>query len=220
MQARQDDLPEGSSGDSRRHRTPIETPGFFEEKLPDLRAELGWTQAEMGAFFGVSKLSAHRWEKRGDGETEARKALLRLVADCAEASSVQGQEIGNVLLNAGAVRTVSAALHQSLGVREGALYKPLGWRGVFGARQRLGWTQTEFALFLGVTHSVPAVWENPESWKHGNDPLGNAIRAAILALDLSSDPNRPDYREPTSGWGDLKTRGLQAFYEEVLALRI
>jgi DNA-binding transcriptional regulator YiaG len=225
MQARKGDFQKGnstesSSGGSGRGRTPIETPGFFEEKLPGLREKLGWTQANVGQFFGVSKITAHRWEKRGDGETEARKALLRLVAERVEASSAQGQEIGRMLLNAGVVRTVSAALHQSLGVREGALYEPLGWRGVFGARKRLGWTQTEFALFLGVTHSVPAVWESPDSWKHGNDPLGNALRAAILALDLSSDPGRPDYREPSSGWEELKTRGLQAFYDETLDLRI
>ena len=94
---------------------------------------------------------------------------------------------------------------------------PVGWRRVFGVRDRLGWTQTEFALFLGVTHSVPAVWESPES---GDKMLGGAIRAALLALDLSSDPGRPDYREPGVGWKTLKTSGLQAFYDETLEPRI
>jgi DNA-binding transcriptional regulator YiaG len=220
MQGHQGDPPEGSSKNSRHDRTPIETPNFFEEKLPDLREKLGWTQANVGQFFGVSKITVHRWEKHGDGETEARKAALRLVAECVEVSSVQGQEIGNVLLNAGAVRTVSAALHRSPGLREGGLDEPLGWKRVFSVRKRLGWTQTEFALFLGVTHSVPAVWESRATWESGEDPLGNAIRGAILALDLSSDPERPDYREPKTGWENLKTRGLQVFYDEVLELRI
>jgi DNA-binding transcriptional regulator YiaG len=220
MQGHQGDPPEGSSKNSRHDRTPIETPNFSEEKLPDLREKLGWTQANVGQFFGVSKITVHRWEKHGDGETEARKAALRLVAECVEVSSVQGQEIGNVLLNAGAVRTVSAALHRSPGLREGGLDEPLGWKRVFSVRKRLGWTQTEFALFLGVTHSVPAVWESRATWESGEDPLGNAIRGAILALDLSSDPERPDYREPKTGWENLKTRGLQVFYDEVLELRI
>lgn len=220
MQGHQGDPPEGSSKNSRHDRTPIETPNFFEEKLPDLREKLGWTQANVGQFFGVSKITVHRWEKHGDGETEARKAALRLVAECVEVSSVQGQEIGNVLLNAGAVRIVSAALHRSPGLREGGLDEPLGWKRVFSVRKRLGWTQTEFALFLGVTHSVPAVWESRATWESGEDPLGNAIRGAILALDLSSDPERPDYREPKTGWENLKTRGLRVFYDEVLELRI
>ncbi|MCS3699176.1 hypothetical protein [Salinibacter ruber] len=220
MQGHQGDPPEGSSKNSRRDRTPIETPNFFEVKLPDLREKLGWTQANVGQFFGVSKITAHRWEKHGDGETETRKAVLRLVAECVEASSAQDGEVGKLLLNMGVVRAVTAALHRSPRAREGALYEPLGWRGVFGARERLGWTQAEFARFLGATHSVPAVWESPESWENGNDPLGHALRAAILGLDLSSDPNLPDYREPKSGWDDLKTKGLQAFYDEVLELRI
>jgi DNA-binding transcriptional regulator YiaG len=220
MQPDQDDSPKDGSEDNSRDRAPIETPDFFEEKLPDLREELDWTQADVGQFFGVSKITAHRWEKHGDGETEARKAVLRLVADCAEASSAQGQEIGNVLLNAGAVRTVSAALHRSPGLREGALDEPLGWKRVFSVRKRLGWTQTEFALFLGVTHSVPAVWESRATWESGEDPLGNAMRGTILALDLSSDPDSPDYREPKTGWEDLKTRGLKVFYDEALELRI
>lgn len=220
MQGHQGDPPEGSSKNSRHDRTPIETPNFFEEKLPDFREKLGWTQANVGQFFGVSKITVHRWEKHGDGETEARKAALRLVAECVEVPSVQGQEIGDVLLNAGAVRTVSAALHRSPGLREGGLDEPLGWKRVFSVRKRLGWTQTEFALFLGVTHSVPAVWESRATWESGEDPLGNAIRGAILALDLSSDPERPDYREPKTGWENLKTRGLQVFYDEVLELRI
>ena len=220
MQPNQDDSPTDGSEDNRRERAPIETPDFFEEKLPDLREKLGWTQANVGQFFGVSKITAHRWEKHGDGETEARKAVLRLVADCAEASSAQGQEIGNALLNAGTVRTVTAALHRSPGLREGGLDEPLGWKRVFSVRDRLGWTQTEFALFLGVTHSVPAVWESRATWESGEEPLGNAMRGTILALDLSSDPDRPDYREPKTGWEDLKTRGLQAFFDEALELRI
>jgi len=220
MQPDQDDSPKDGSEDSRRDRTPIETPGFFEEKLPGLREKLGWTQANVGQFFGVSKITAHRWEKRGAGETEARKAVFRLVAGCLEASPAQGTEIGKLLLSAGVVRTVSAALYRSPGVREGDLDEPFGWRRVFKVRERLGWTQTEFALFLGVTHSVPAIWESRATWESGEDPLGNATRAAILALGLSSDPNRPDYREPKSGWDDLKTRGLQAFYDEALELRI
>jgi DNA-binding transcriptional regulator YiaG len=220
MQGHQGDPPEGSSKNSLRDRTPIETPNFFEEKLPDVREKLGWTQANVGQFFGVSKITAHRWEKHGDGETEARKAVLRLVAECVEASSARGREIGKVLLNAGAVRTVSAALHRSPGLREGDLDEPLSWRQVFAVRDRLGWTQTEFALFLGVTHSVPAVWESRATWESGEDPLGNAIRAALLALDLSSDPDRPDYREPKTGWDELKTSGLQTFYDEALEMRI
>ena len=216
----QDNSSKGSSGDSRGDRTPIETPDFFEEKLPDLRDKLGWTQANMGQFFGVSKITAHRWEKRGAGETEARKAALRLVAECVGVSSTQGREVGDMLLDAGVVRAMTGALHRSPEVREGALDEPIDWKTVFGVRDRLGWTQTKFALFLGVTHSVPAVWESPAAWESSEAPLGNAIRAAILALDLSSDSKRPDYRAPESAWDDLKTEGLDAFYEEVLRLQI
>jgi len=197
-----------------RDRTPITTPDIFEEGLPDLREKLGWTQADVGQFYGVSKLTAHRLEKRGAGETEARKAALRLVARALEASPASGQEVGNALLGAGVTGTVTAAAHRSPGLLEGAVDEPVGWRRVFGVRDCLGWTQTEFALFLGVTHSVPAVWES------GEGTFGDAIRAALLALDLSSDSGRPDYREPESAWDDLKTEGLNAFYEEVLNLRI
>jgi DNA-binding transcriptional regulator YiaG len=210
-----------------RDRTPIQTPGFFEEKLPDLRDTLGWTQAELGEFFGVSKITAHRWEKHGKGETEARKAALRLVAEAAEASPADGQEVGEALLDAGVVGAVTAALHRRLGLHEGgldegAVDEPFGWRRVFGVRDRLGWTQTEFALFLGVTHSVPAVWESPdwESPESSGEMLGGAIRAALLALDLSLDPGRPDYREPKARWEALKTRGLQAFYDRALELQV
>ena len=220
MQMVQDDSSKGSSGDSRGDRTPIETPDLFEEKISDLRDKLGWTQANMGQFFGVSKIMAHRWEKRGAGETEARKAALRLVAECVGVSSTQGREVGDMLLDAGVVRAVTGALHRSPGVREGALDEPIDWKTVFGVRDRLGWTQMKFALFLGVTHSVPAVWESPDAWESSEAPLGNAIRAAILALDLSSDSKRPDYRAPESAWDDLKTEGLDAFYEEVLRLQI
>jgi DNA-binding XRE family transcriptional regulator len=220
MQAYRDDSSEGSSGDSRGNRTPIETPDFFEEKLPGLRDKLCWTQANMGQFFGVSKITVHCWEKHGAGETEARKAALRLVTECMEVSSAQDRGVGDVLLDAGVVRAVTGALHRSSGIREGALDELIDWKTVFGVRDRLGWTQTEFALFLGITHSVPAVWESPAAWESGENPLGSAIRAALLALDLSSDPDRPYYREPKSGWDDLKTRGLQAFYDEVLELRI
>jgi len=220
MRDSQDRSTEGGSEPRGHDRTPIETPDYFEEKLPDLRDKLGWTQEELGDFFGVSKITAHRWEKRGDGETEARKAALRLVAECVEVSSAQGREVGDMLLDAGVVRAVTGALHRSPGIREGALDEPLGWKTVFGVRDRLGWTQTEFALFLGVTHSVPAVWESPAAWESGQNPLGSAIRAALLGLDLSSDPKRPDYRAPESAWDDLKTEGLNAFYEEVLRLQI
>ena len=216
----QDNSSKGSSGDRRGDRTPIETPDFFEEKLPDLRDKLGWTQANMGQFFGVSKITAHRWEKRGAGETEARRAALRLVAECVGVSSTQGREVGDMLLDAGVVRAMTGALHRSPGVREGALDEPIDWKTVFGVRDRLGWTQTKFALFLGVTHSVPAVWESPAAWESSEAPLGNAIRAAILALNLSSDSKRPDYRAPESAWDDLETEGLDAFYEEVLRLQI
>jgi DNA-binding XRE family transcriptional regulator len=212
---------EGSKNPGR-DRTPIQTPGFFEEKLPGLRDTLGWTQAELGEFFGVSKITAHRWEKKGAGETETRKAALRLVVEAAEASPADGQEVGEALLDAGVVGAVTAALHRSPcldegGLDEGAVDEPVGWRRVFGVRDRLGWTQTEFALFLGVTHSVPAVWESSES---GNQMLGGAIRAALLALDLSSDSGRPDYREPKAQWETLKTRGLQAFYDRALELQV
>jgi DNA-binding XRE family transcriptional regulator len=219
--AQSDPRNEGSENPGR-DRTPIQTPGFFEEKLPGLRNTLGWTQAELGQFFGVSKITAHRWERKGVGETEARKAALRLMAESTEASPADEQEVGKRLLDVGVVGAVTAALYRSPGLHEGGLNEgavdePVGWRRVFGVRDRLGWTQTEFALFLGVTHSVPAVWENPES---GDEMLGGAIRAALLALDLSSDPGRPDYQEPGVGWDTLKTQGLQAFYEETLELRI
>jgi hypothetical protein len=115
---------------------------------------------------------------------------------------------------------MTAALHRSPGVREGGLDEPLDWRRVFAVRDRLDWTQTEFALFLGVTHSVPAVWESRAAWESGQDPLGSAVRAAILALDLSSDPGRTNYREPESTWDDVKTEGLNAFFDEVLDLRM
>jgi len=214
MQADRNDSSKGSSGDSRGDRTPIETPDFFEEKLPDLRDKLGWTQANMGQFFGVSKITAHRWEKRGVGETEARKAALRYVYRSVEASPASGRDLGDALLKAGVVRTMTRALFRGARPSEGAVDEPVDWKLVFGVRDRLGWTQTEFALFLGVTHSVPAVWES------GEGTFGDALRAALLALDLSSDPKRPAYREPESAWEDLKTDGLNAFYEEVLRLWI
>jgi DNA-binding transcriptional regulator YiaG len=201
---------DGDSAD----RSPITTPPYFEEDLQDLRDRLGWTQAELGRFFGVSKITAHRWEKRGVGETEARKAALRYVDRSVEASPASGRDLGDALLDAGVVPTMTRALFRGARPSEGAVDEPVDWKLVFGVRDRLGWTQTEFAQFLGVTHSVPAVWES------GDGTFGDAIRAALLALDRSSDPERPDYRAPESAWKDLKTEGLNAFYEEVLRLWI
>ena len=214
MSMNRDDGPETTADGDSADRSPITTPPYFEEELPGLRERLGWSQADMGHFFGVSKISAHRWEKRGVGETEARKAALRYVDRSVEASPASGRDLGDAFLDAGVVRTVTRALFRGARPSEGGLDEPVGWKLVFGVRDRLGWTQTEFAQFLGVTHSVPAVWES------GNGTFGDALRAALLALDLSSDPKRPGYREPESAWADLKTDGLNAFYEEVLRLWI
>lgn len=208
------------TGGERPKREPITTPDFFEEKLRELRRRLGWTQADLGTFFGVSKITAHRWDKQGTGETEARKAALRLVEDALERSPAPEKQVGKALLNAGVVRAVTAAVHESPDLSEGGINRPVGWKPIFDLRERLGWTQTEFARFLGVTHAVPTVWENPDTWKDGRDPLGNAIRAALLALDFSSDPGRPYYPEPRVAWHELKTEGFGAFCKEICELRI
>jgi DNA-binding transcriptional regulator YiaG len=204
----------GESEDGKPEREPITTLDFFEEELSELRSRLGWTQPELGRFFGVTKLTAHRWEKQGVGETEPRKAALRIVEGALERSSAPAGLVGDVLLNAGVVKTMTAATQEGPGFREGALDEPMNWRIVFGLRDRLGWTQTEFALFLGITHSVPAVWES------GEGTFDDAIRAALLALYLSSDPDRPRYPEPETPWDELKTKGLQAFCNEVMELKV
>lgn len=195
-------------------RDPITTPDFFEEELRGLRRRLGWTQADLGTFFGVTKLTAHRWEKRGSGETEPRKAVLRLVESALERSRAPEKQVGRVLLDVGVARTMTAAVHESPRIKEGAIDRPMDWKIVFNLRDRLGWTQTEFARFLGVTHSVPAVWES------GEGTFGDSIRAALLALDLSSDPHRADYPEPHPSWDELKTEGFGTFCKLNCELRI
>lgn len=195
-------------------REPITTPGFFEEELRELRQRLGWTQAEVGQFFGVSKITAHRWERGGAGETEARKAALRLVKEALERSPVSGERLGELLLEAGVVGTLISSAREGRGLKNGINGRPINWKTIFDLRNRLGWTQTEFALFLGVTHSVPAVWES------GDGTIGNATRAALQVLDLCSRPGRPEYPEPTAGWDELKSQGLWAFCEEVCELRL
>ncbi len=196
------------------NREPITTPDFFEEKLGELRRRLGWTQAELGTFFGVSKITGHRWEKHGSGETEARKAALRLIERTLDRSPVQEKQVGKVLLKAGVVRAMTAAVHESPRLSEGGIDRPMDWKIVFNLRDRLGWTQTEFARFLGVTHSVPTVWES------GDATFSHSIRAALFALDLSADSRRPAYPEPRASWDELKTEGYGAFCEEACSLRI
>lgn len=214
MPAAQEDPSGDEPKGERPDREPIRTPELFENELPELRERLCWTQADLGEFFGVSKLSAHRWEKSGAGETEARKAALRLLSSTLERSPGQPGTVGRALLEAGVAKVVTAAAHQSPRLREGALEVPITWKTVFGVRERLGWTQTEFARFMGVTHSVPAVWES------GEGTIGDATRAALLVLEVSTDPDRPQYREPDSEWAGLKTEGLGAFYEETCTLRV
>jgi len=206
--------PESPESGSGRPLEPVRTAAFFEEQLSDLRGRLEWTQAELGQFFGVSRVSISRWESRGVGETEPRKAALRLVADCVEASSVAAPEVGRTLLGAGVVSTVTAAVHRSPRVDEGGRRDPVDWQKVIDVRNLLGWTQAELAAFLGVTHSVPAVWERPGS------SLDKAVRAALLALGLGAGPKQREY--PGPGWPAVKLRekGLDAFYREAAELRV
>jgi hypothetical protein len=65
-----------------------------------------------------------------------------------------------------------------------------------------------------MTHSVPAVWERPDS------SLDGAVRAALLALGLVADPEHKEY--PGPGWpsGKLREKGLGAFYWETAELQV
>jgi len=202
-------------------RAPIRTPDFFEEALPDLRGRLEWTQAELGEFFGVSRVTVTNWETRGVGETEPRKAALHFVSDCLEASPAPGPEVGETLLSAGLTRALTAGVHRSPRLNEGGCDKEVGPKEAAEIRGRLGWTQAELAAFLGVTHSVPAVWE--DSGEEG--PTDKAVRAALLALRLVADPERKEYpatNQPTEAMRleTLRKKGVNAFYREAAALRI
>ncbi|MCS4116025.1 transcriptional regulator with XRE-family HTH domain [Salinibacter ruber] len=195
---------------------PVTTPDIFGKKLPKLREKVGWTQAELGQFFGVSKISAHRWEKRGVGETEPRKAALRFVSDCLEASPAPADEVGEALLSVGLTRALTAGVHQSPRVDEGGCDKEVGPEEVVEIRGRLGWTQAELAAFLGVTHSVPAVWEDSD----GEGPTSEAVRAALLALRLASNPEREEHPGPNQPVEKLREEGLSAFYRKAAELQV
>jgi len=107
-------------------RGPITTPDFFEEELSDLRGRLEWTQAELGRFFDVSRVTVANWETRGVGETEPRKAALRFVSDCLEVSPVPGREVGEGLLSVGLTSALTAGVHRSPHLSEGACDKAIG----------------------------------------------------------------------------------------------
>lgn len=231
-------------GGARGPRERIRTPDFFEEKLSELRGCLGWSQAELGRFFGVSRASVSRWETRGVGETEARKAALRLIGSTVKASSAPARGVGARLLDTRVVGTVLAAAHErprlggarradehtadkhsadehstdehsaERGPSSGPGEKKVDWKKAFRVRDRLGWTQAEFAAFLGVTQSVLSVWERP------GGSFDAAVEAALLALGRASDSRRPEYPAPETPWADLKSDGLGAFYREVCRLEV
>lgn len=204
------------AADERRpDRNPITTSDLFTDELSQLRKRLGWTQAELGAFFGVSYVSVSRWENRGVGETEARKAVVRMLGRLVDSESGQSEwlRLGDALREAGVVKTVTAGVHQSRSLHGGGCDEPIGWRRIFRLRSRLGWTQVELARFLGVTHSTPAVWE-----RLGGE-ISEAMRAALLALDLTTRADRPEYPVPNPPPTDLKSEGLNAFYEQTVWLR-
>jgi DNA-binding transcriptional regulator YiaG len=202
-------------------RAPITTPDFFEEELAGLRGQLEWTQAELGRFFEVSRVTVANWETRGVGETEPRKAALRFVSDCLEASPAPGPEVGEALLSAGLTGVLTAGVHRSPRLNEGACDKEVGPKEAAEIRGRLGWTQAELAAFLGVTHSVPAVWEDPDE----EGPTDKAVRAALLALRLASDPEREEHPGPNQPMEKfpmekLGEEGLSAFYREAAELQV
>lgn len=85
-----------------------------------------------------------------------------------------------------------------------------------GLRDDLGWTQAELAAFLGVTHSVPAVWEDPG----GDGPTSEAVRAALLALRLARGPERGQYPGSDQPMEKLREEGLSAFYREAACLEV
>lgn len=203
----EEERPSSSSG-------PVRTPDFFEETLPDLRDRLGWTQAELGAFFCVSRVSATRWENKGVGETEPRKAALRLVADCLESSPAPGRRVGEALLSAGVVGAVTAGVHRSVSLGKGRADRPVDPEEISRLRGHLGWTQVELAGFLGMTHSGPAVWES------GRGDFREAVRAALLALRLAGDLEQEEYPRPDSSMEKLRGEGLSAFYRAACQLQM
>lgn len=197
-------------------RAPITTPDFFEEELADLRGRLEWTQADLGGFFGVSRVTVANWETRGVGETEPRKAALRFVSDCLEASPAPGPEVGEALLSAGLTRALTAGVHRSPRVDEGSCDKEIGPKEVVEIRGRLGWTQAELAAFLGVTHSVPAVWEDSDE----EGPTSEAVRAALLALRLVADPEQQEHPGPDRPMETFRKKGLSVFYRKAAELQV
>jgi DNA-binding transcriptional regulator YiaG len=197
-------------------RAPITTPDFFEEELAGLRGRLEWTQVELGRFFGVSRVTVANWEASGVGETEPRKAALRLVVGCLEASPAPGREVGKALLSVGLTRALTAGVHQTPSVDEGGCDKEIGPKEAAETRGRLGWTQAELAAFLGLTHSVPAVWEDPDE----EGPTDRAVEAALLALRLVSSPGQDEYPGPDQPMETLRGEGLCAFYREAAELQV
>lgn len=197
-------------------RAPITTPDFFEQKLPGLRNELGWTQADLGRFFGVSRVTVTNWETSSVGETEPRKAALRFVSDCLEGSPAPGREVGEALLSTGLTRALTAGVHQSPRLDEGGCDKEIGPKEAAEIRSRLGWTQAELAVFLGVTHSVPAVWEDSDE----EGPTREAVRAALLALRLVADPEQQEHPGPDRPMETFRKKGLSAFYRKAAELQV
>lgn len=208
-------------------RSPIRTPDFFQDGLAELRDQLGWAQADLGRFFGVSRVAVSNWETRGVGETEPRKAALRLVERCLQVSPAPSPKVGEALLGAGVARFVTAAMRRSPRFREGAVDKEteleevglgeVGPEEAVRIRSRLGWSQAELAAFLGVTRSVPAVWEDTEDTGPGSE----AVQAALLSLRLVADPEEEEKEEkheehPGPDRHPLETlrrEGVSAFYE-------
>jgi DNA-binding transcriptional regulator YiaG len=136
------------------------------------------------------------------------------VADCLEESAAAAPKVGSTLLKVGLVPAVTAAVHRSPQAGEGGRKDPVDWQKVIAVRELIEWSQAELAAFLGVTHSVPAVWERPDS------SLDGAVRAALLALGLVADPEHKEYPGPSWPSGKLREKGLGAFYRDVAELRI
>jgi hypothetical protein len=64
---------------------------------------------------------------------------------------------------------------------------------------------------LGVTPSTPAVWEQP------GGTIDAPTCAALLALDLTTRSDRPEYPAPDPPPSDLKREGLHAFHEQAFS---
>ena len=182
-----------------------------------MRHRLGWTQAELGAFFGVSHLTAHKWCKSGVSHSEITKGALRALEVALEdAPAPEDRQLTLEYHSSDEAGLSKADLSKALLETSVAAFLAGGTDEevtplrVFRLRDTLDWTQAEFGAFFGVSYTTPAVWESKDI------NINEATRGALLALEIRV--NQKEKQRSSNEWRryteELPTTGISEFLVE------